>query len=67
MVHSEDTKRIQVSFTIKQWKIIEQLKGELGITDSEVVRNIVIGWLMEKSFLSTLLQLKLFGEEKIVK
>jgi hypothetical protein len=67
MAHSEDTKRIQVSFTIKQWKIIEQLKGELGITDSEVVRNIVIGWLMEKSFLSTLLQLKLFGEEKIVK
>ncbi len=67
MAHSEDTKRIQVSFTIEQWKIIEQLKGELGITDSEVVRNIVIGWLMEKSFLSTSLKLKLFGEEKIVK
>ncbi|MCP3686046.1 MAG: CopG family transcriptional regulator [bacterium] len=46
------TKRIQVSFTEKQWKLLEQFKGEFGESDSEVIRNIVIIWLTEKSFLT---------------
>jgi len=57
-------KRIQVTFTKEQWELIEKLKGEMGITDSEVVRNIVMGWLMEKSFISSTLKSKLFKEQE---
>ncbi|MCP1715680.1 hypothetical protein J2T58_001547 [Methanocalculus alkaliphilus] len=46
-------KRVQVSFTEKQWKLIELLKGEFGDSDSDVIRNIVISWLSEKSFVTT--------------
>jgi predicted transcriptional regulator len=56
----KDMKRIQVTFTKEQWQLIEKLKGEMGVTDSEVIRNIVLGWLMEKSFISTTLKSKLF-------
>jgi hypothetical protein len=59
----EEMKRIQVTFTKEQWKLIEKLKGEMGITDSEIVRNIVMGWLMEKSFISSTLKLKLFKHQ----
>lgn len=55
-----EVKRIQVTFTREQWDLIEKLKGEMGLTDSEVVRNIVMGWLIEKSFLSSTLKSKLF-------
>ena len=44
-------KRVQVSFTSGQWKLIEKLKGVMGSTDSDVVRNIVLAWLTEKSFI----------------
>ena len=44
-------KRVQVSFTLEQWKLIEKLKEIMGSTDSDVVRNIVIAWLTEKSFI----------------
>ncbi len=47
------TKRVQVSFTERQWELIEKLKGELGEGDADVVRNIVIAWLSEKSFISS--------------
>jgi len=58
-------KRIQVTFTKEQWELIKKLKGEMGITDSEIVRNIVLGWLMEKSFISTTLKSKLFKKQGI--
>jgi hypothetical protein len=58
--YSGNTKRVQVSFTAKQWQLIERLKGEMGGTDSEIVRNIVIAWLSEKSFLSTAVKKKMF-------
>jgi len=32
--------------------MIEKLKSEMGFSDSDVVRNIVIAWLAEKSFIS---------------
>ena len=57
-------KRIQVTFTNEQWKLIEKLKGEMGVTDSEVVRNIVMAWLVEKSFISSTLKLKIFRKGK---
>ncbi|NPA62271.1 MAG: CopG family transcriptional regulator [Methanococci archaeon] len=55
-----EVKRIQVTFTKEQWELIEKLKGELGLSDSEVVRNIVLNWLIEKSFISTALKNRLF-------
>ena len=58
-----EMKRIQVTFTNEQWKLIEKLKGEMGVTDSEVIRNIVMAWLIEKSFISSTLKSKLFKEE----
>jgi hypothetical protein len=53
MSNNKHTKRVQVSFTEKQWELIKNLQGELGNSDSDVVRSIVISWLTEKSFIST--------------
>lgn len=46
-------KRVQVAFTQSQWKLVENLRGEFGEGDADIVRNIVIAWLSEKSFIST--------------
>jgi len=43
-------KKIQVTFSDGQWRLIERLKGTIGETDSEIVRNIVISYLSEKSY-----------------
>ena len=51
--HIYDTKRIQVTFTWEQWKLIENFKGMMGQSDSEVIRNIVLAWLSEKSIVSS--------------
>lgn len=50
---SMSTKRVQVSFTEKQWELLEKFKGELGESDADIVRSIVIAWLSEKSFISS--------------
>ncbi len=47
------TKRVQVSFTEKQWDLIAKFKGEFGEKDADIVRSIVISWLSEKSFISS--------------
>jgi len=47
------TKRVQVAFTENQWKLLETLRGEFGDGDADIVRNIVLAWLSEKSFIST--------------
>ena len=47
-----DKKRVQVSFTEEQWEVIEGMKDTLGDSDADVVRNIVIAWLAEKSFIT---------------
>ena len=54
------SKKIQVSFSDGQVAILQSFKGELGDTDAEVVRNIVIAWLAEKSFISTINKQRLF-------
>lgn len=59
LVTKRNTKRVQVSFTERQWQLIERLKGEMGGTYSEIVRNIVIAWLSEKSFVSTAVKAKM--------
>ena len=53
MTNDQDTKRVQVSFTKEQWDLIENLKGNMGNSDADAVRNIVIAWLAEKSFISS--------------
>jgi len=45
-------KRVQVSFTEEQWRLIERLKGVMGNDDAELVRNLVLAWLSEKSIVS---------------
>jgi hypothetical protein len=47
-------KRVQVVFTQDQWSMIENLRGEFGEGDADIVRNIVLAWLAEKSFVSTI-------------
>jgi len=48
-----DKKRVQVVFTPGQWELISQLRGEFGDGDADIVRNIVLAWLAEKSLIST--------------
>lgn len=52
-------KKIQVSFSDKQMELLEHFKGELGETDAEIIRNIVIAWLAEKSFITTIAKQRL--------
>lgn len=50
---ASSAKRVQVTFTREQWELIERLRGVMGTTDAEVVRNIVLAWLSEKSMVSS--------------
>jgi hypothetical protein len=45
-------KRVQVTFTEEQWSLIERFRGVMGRDDAEIVRNIVLSWLSEKSLVS---------------
>ena len=47
-----NVKRVQVTFNSEQWKLLSKLRGSMGNTDAEIVRNIVLAWLAEKSFIS---------------
>jgi len=60
MVYKMPKKRVQVTFTEKQWELIEKLKGEMGNGDADVIRNIVLAWLAEKSFISDTIKKKKF-------
>lgn len=53
MTQKEEVKRVQVTFSLEQWKLLMKFKGVMGQTDAEVIRNIVISWLAEKSIIST--------------
>lgn len=44
--------KIQVSFTEQQYELIRRLKGHMGASYADVVRNIVIAWTSEKSIMS---------------
>lgn len=52
MIFMAKTKRVQVSFTVGQWNLIEKLRGEMGDSDADIIRNIVLAWLSEKSFIT---------------
>ena len=59
MTQENQVKRVQVSFNDKQMEIINLLKGEMGNSEAEVIRNIVLSWLSEKSFISTIAKKRL--------
>ena len=46
-------KRVQVSFTKGQWELIKRFKAAMGNTDADIVRNIVLAWLAEKSIITS--------------
>lgn len=45
-------KKIQVTLSEKQLKLIEQFTGTMGNTPATIIRNITLAWLAEKSFIS---------------
>jgi len=65
MSNKKGSRRIQVVFTQEQYELLQKLKGEMGSSDSEVVRNIVLNWLVEKSFISTTVKSKLNLKSKL--
>lgn len=44
-------KKVQVTFSDGQWRLVEKLRGTIGDNESEIVRNIVIAYLSEKSYI----------------
>lgn len=57
------SKKIQVSFSDRQIELLSFFKGEMGETDAEVVRSIVIAWLSEKSFISVAAKQKMLENQ----
>lgn len=47
-------KKILVSLPEGTYKIIQELKGEIGESDSAVIRNIVIAYLSEQGYYSNI-------------
>jgi len=62
-VSRETTKRVQLSFTKEQWKILGNFRGIMGNSDADIVRNIVLAWLSEKSIISSKVKLNLEREK----
>lgn len=56
---SKDTKRVQVTIPQKQWDLLTKLRGEMGNSDSEIIKSILTAWLSEKSIISTNVKKKL--------
>lgn len=52
-------KKIQVSFSDRQIELLGKFKGELGETNADIVREIVISWLSEKGFISEIIMQKI--------
>ena len=46
-------KRVQVTFTGKQWSLVERSRGVMGGGDAEIVGNMVPAWPAEKSAVAT--------------
>mgnify|MGYP001558881553 FL=1 len=50
--NQKDTKKrkekIPITFNDEQIKLIENYEGMMGNTKAEIIRNIVINWLIEK-------------------
>ena len=44
----KESNKIPVTFNDKQWRFIEKYKGLLGDKRAEIVRNIVLNWILSK-------------------
>lgn len=44
----EESNKIPVTFNNAQWKIIDEFKGILGNKRAEVIRAIVMNWLLDR-------------------
>jgi DNA-binding MarR family transcriptional regulator len=52
MTKTKTSRRALVSLPEGVWQVIdEQLKGKIGNGDSEVIRNIVVAYLLERGYL----------------
>lgn len=49
-------RKVQVSFSTRQLELLARLRGELGDSEAEVVRNIVLAWMAEKSLITTMVK-----------
>jgi len=56
-------KRVQATFTEEQWSLMERFRGIMGNRDAEIIRNVVLAWLAEKSVVSESVK-KRFRSEK---
>jgi predicted DNA-binding protein len=48
--------QINVKLTDEQKEIVEKLVGPMGGTEAEVIRNIIVCWLSEKSIMSEIIK-----------
>ncbi len=46
--NSKETNKIPVTFNDRQWEFIDKYRGILGETRAEVIRNIVLNWIISK-------------------
>lgn len=58
----KNNNQINVKLTDEQKKIVNNLVGVMGGTDAEVVRNIFIAWLSEKSILSEIIKRRVINK-----
>ncbi len=58
----KNSNQINVKLTDEQKEIVSNLVGVMGGTDAEVVRNIFIAWLSEKSILSEIIKKKVVNK-----
>jgi hypothetical protein len=56
-------KRVQVTFTVEQWSLVERFRGVMGSDDAEIIRNIVLAWLSEKSIVASVAKMRLEGDK----
>jgi len=47
-VTQKEKKKIPITLNSEQIKLIENYEGVLGNTKAEIIRNIVINWLLER-------------------
>lgn len=59
-----NSEQVNVKFTKEQHEIIKGLIGPIGGTEAEVVRNIIISWLSEKSVLTEIIKKRYVDKQK---
>lgn len=46
--NQEETNKIPVTLNDKQWEYIEKYRGILGEKRAEILRSIVLNWILER-------------------